>query len=1012
MKSKYIIIILITIIVLCSALFYIIHANSERKISQNFLSQQSNRVDYMTLALNDYLSERLNIASVISFYLSFQYMDMGQIERDIQSYYKIEKNNSVQDVSVYDKNGMIIYSTSQQLIGSINSKSDFFQWAKNKKNHNDHHISIEPNIKDSLNKDQSNLNLLLTTPIYNTTNDANNLQDGYEFMGVITTTIKLDEILSSFSALLGKYSLTENFYILESSGTLIFSNSHPEMVLNNINSYNSDCYRCHESFSHFETILSKNKGATIDVANNIRVSSSFNTLTLNNIQWKIVIWIPSSEVSGVINENFYLTLILSLLYLLSIIITGILIINSNKQKIKLEEESKQLKQKLAYEESLNISEEKFESLIEQSPFVIEVYDLNGLQISVNRAYEKLWGFPGKTTLYKFNILKGKQVEDTGLIKYVKQAYAGETVTLPEYLFDPTGDTEAKGVGRVRWLSTKIYPTKDVSEKVVNIVVMHQDITDRKLAEDEMVKLAAVVKHSSELVNLSTLDGRMIFLNKSGSEMLGIEPDEVENVNIIDVIPDDYKGLANNIVIPTLMKGETWEGDLQYQNMSTGKLIDVHSITFPIKDTKTGEPLYLANVSQDVSERIHDDKIQKLLYNISHTVSTAEDLIEFLDLVQKELSSVIDTTNFYVALYDAETNLMSLPLFKDTMDKVTSFPAEKTLTHYLIKGEKSLLVNKADIIKLEKSREIDHFGTYAEIWLGVPLKIGRKIIGAMVVQSYNNEAVYNESDKELLEFVSEHISILIDRKNTVQELEDALVKASEADHLKSVFLATMSHELKTPISAIIGFSEIVNKNMPIEQILQYIGKINSCGDQLQKIVENIFDITLIESGQTKIYKEKILLQTVLDEVCEIIKFEQERINKMNLDLILMIPDENKGLIAYTDSTILKQILINLLKNAFKFTKSGSVDFGFDIESYHEKSMLRFYVKDTGIGINREDYENVFELFRQAEDSQNRTYGGTGIGLFIAKKLTKLLGGTIWLESEINRGSTFYFTIPNE
>ncbi|MBC8554728.1 MAG: transporter substrate-binding domain-containing protein [Candidatus Brocadiales bacterium] len=139
------------------------------------------------------------------------------------------------------------------------------------------------------------------------------------------------------------------------------------------------------------------------------------------------------------------------------------------------------------EEKLRAIDEKFKSLMQQSPFVVELYDLNGLQILVNKAYEELWGFPAETTINKFNVLKSKEVEDTGLMKYVKRAYAGDSVVTPEYSFDPSGDTETKGIGRIRWLSTRIYPLKDESGKVQNIVIVHQDITDRKKLEEELQK---------------------------------------------------------------------------------------------------------------------------------------------------------------------------------------------------------------------------------------------------------------------------------------------------------------------------------------------------------------------------------------------------------------------------------------------------------------------------------------------------------------------------------------------
>jgi len=137
------------------------------------------------------------------------------------------------------------------------------------------------------------------------------------------------------------------------------------------------------------------------------------------------------------------------------------------------------------ERALQESEDRFKLMMQQSPSVIEFYDLDGLQVEVNRAYEELWGFPASHTVGKFNVLASAEVKETGLIDYVERAYAGEAVTVPEYEFDSRGETEGKGKGRIRWLSTHIYPLKDSAGTVQHIVITHEDITERKRAEAQM-----------------------------------------------------------------------------------------------------------------------------------------------------------------------------------------------------------------------------------------------------------------------------------------------------------------------------------------------------------------------------------------------------------------------------------------------------------------------------------------------------------------------------------------------
>jgi PAS domain S-box-containing protein len=254
-----------------------------------------------------------------------------------------------------------------------------------------------------------------------------------------------------------------------------------------------------------------------------------------------------------------------------------------------------------------------------------------------------------------------------------------------------------------------------------------------------------------------------------------------------------------------------------------------------------------------------------------------------------------------------------------------------------------------------------------------------------------------------------VSDITERVLAEKELIKAKEKAEESDHLKSAFLATMSHELRTPLNAIIGFSQIIDKDLPIENILDFVKIIHSSGAHLLSIVQDIFDTTLIEMGEAKIQKEEVKLITVLNEVEEIIEFEQLETQKSNLEIELIVPPAHRDIVVYTDAQKLKQILINLLKNALKFTHEGYVKYGFTLEYDENKPYLKVFVKDSGIGIPLDKQNMIFDMFRQVEDTHTRQYGGTGIGLSIVKKITKLLGGEIWVESSPGNGSCFYFTL---
>lgn len=259
----------------------------------------------------------------------------------------------------------------------------------------------------------------------------------------------------------------------------------------------------------------------------------------------------------------------------------------------------------------------------------------------------------------------------------------------------------------------------------------------------------------------------------------------------------------------------------------------------------------------------------------------------------------------------------------------------------------------------------------------------------------------------------HLAMIEDitqRKKLNEALLIAKENAENSDRLKSTFLASMSHELRTPLNSVIGFSELINENSSMNDILSFNQIINKSGNNLLALIEDLFDISLIETGDVRIEFEPFSIQTILDEVYSIVRGEQIILKKEEIRLKKNINIENDNLVLNSDQNRIKQVLINLLKNALKFTNSGTIEFGYDEIVQNQIPMVKFYVTDSGIGIPKNKHKLIFEVFRQADESQTRIYGGTGLGLTICKRLINLLGGEIWVESEEGEGASFYFTIP--
>lgn len=251
--------------------------------------------------------------------------------------------------------------------------------------------------------------------------------------------------------------------------------------------------------------------------------------------------------------------------------------------------------------------------------------------------------------------------------------------------------------------------------------------------------------------------------------------------------------------------------------------------------------------------------------------------------------------------------------------------------------------------------------------------------------------------------------ITDRKSMESDLKNAKSKAEESDKLKSAFLANMSHEIRTPLNGILGFSELLKKkNLTSEKRTFYTDIICSNGKQLLNIISDIIDISRIESGQISIEKSACHLQGMMEELNDYLKTELKAKGKPTIETDLKTNSLQLDFSLLCDEIHLRQVLVNLLSNAVKFTNAGKITFGYEIKS----QVVEFFVRDTGIGVKPEYHTLIFERFRQANDSVSREHGGTGLGLAICKNLVELMGGKIWITSEINVGSEFRFQLPIE
>lgn len=635
----------------------------------------------------------------------------------------------------------------------------------------------------------------------------------------------------------------------------------------------------------------------------------------------------------------------------------------------------------------------------------------------------------------------------------------------------------------------------------------------------------IIDENSIIVNVNQAFCK--FFNKTKEELVGkslsiLYTPDIEEIKNPDFRKKEYldfkKNLqSGNIRLHQEVELHLWDGRRLWMEI-------VNSIIYD-----NNKKPYVHSIFRDITERVRKEKIQNALYQISELTNLKPEMNEFYTRVHHIVRELMPADNFYIALYDENKDEVSFPYFVDEIDEPPE-PSKmgKGLTAYIIRKGLPLLVTEEIEKELVEKGEIEIIGSPAKIWLGVPLILNNKSIGAIVVQDYHTDKRYGEEEKQILTFVSEQITITLNhlriqeslvhsetqfrqvwmnsfdgmrivdkngiivdvnpafckmfdveakdvigkrytviykdadikfrkfienfknrninphleqkvvlwndkeiylelsnsyitlhdnneylfsifrdmtqKKNMELELIESAKKLRELNATKDIFFSIISHDLKSPFNSILGFSNVLSTDfdsLPKEQIKHFINIIYKTGKSIYSLLENLLQWSRLQTG--RISNQPIILN-LYEQVNNVIVLLSGNALRKNIRLENLIPLRTN---VFVDQNFISAILQNLISNAIKFTpQNGSIT----ISCKDLGDLVEISVKDTGVGMDEAAVSNLIKLdcIRSTAGTDKET--GTGLGLLLCKQMIEASGGTIRVESKVNSGSNFIFTLP--
>jgi PAS domain S-box-containing protein len=566
-------------------------------------------------------------------------------------------------------------------------------------------------------------------------------------------------------------------------------------------------------------------------------------------------------------------------------------------------------------------------------------------------------------------------------------------------------------GSVVWFSAMKLPQYDKRGNILGTFGISRDITEKKIAEEAVKQSEERYRSVTMSANdaIITVDSKEIITgwNRSAERIFGYTEKEIIGKSLNLLIAEEFRAQQSRAI--KLLK----MGSGKYM---TGKPVELKGVNkngsvFPAElsfsEWKTAEDQFFTGIVRDITSRKRTELENQIIYEVTRGVTSTANLDELLKLIHQMLGKAVDAENCFIALHNHKTGLFSFPYFVDRYDPMPAPTSMgKSCTAYVYRTAKPLLLTEEVFSRLLEQNEVVLVGSPSPSWIGIPLQTPSEIIGVLVLQNYEKENVFSEKDMNFLVSVGSQIAIVIERKKTEEEirLKNELLLALNAE--KDKFFSILAHDLRGPMSAFVAATQLLTEdiqNVTLDEIRGITMSLKTDATNIYRLLENLLEWSRLQRGVMEFKPERINLKNSINAAVEVVS---DYAKKKGITVALIMED-NMEVVA--DRHMFETIVRNLASNAVKFTQAGGK---VTVSSYmNQDHNIEIRITDTGIGMTPGLKSRLFMLNEKTSRKGTEGEPSSGLGLLLCKEFIEKHEGSIWVESEEGKGSTFAFSIPD-